>query len=105
MTAYLVRLKNSAELVGLFVSPRAEDLWYYIEECCDPNACEFVALPPGGMYLDQAGAATVPTLVPDPEPEESYPDWFSGATISELWLGIFLGGRGELEWQPIEPGT
>lgn len=102
MTAYLVRLKNNAELVGLFVSPADDMLWEFVDECCDPYECEFVTLPPGGLYLHQAGAPTVPTLIPDPEQEDSFPDWFSGATVSELWLGIFHSGYGELEWQAIE---
>ena len=67
MTAYLVRLKENAELVGLFVSPGPEDLWDYVDECCDPYACEFVALPPGGLYLHNAGAPTVPTIIADPD--------------------------------------
>jgi len=103
MTAYLVRLKKNAELVGLFVSPTGDMLWEFIDECCDPYECEFVKLPPGSLYLHQAGAPTVPTLIPDPEQEDSYPDGFSGSIVSELWLGIFHGGHGELEWQPIEP--
>lgn len=103
MNAYLVRLKKNAELVGFFVSPSPDDLGTYVDECCNPYECEFVVLPLGGLYLHEAGAPTVPTLIPDPEQEDSYPDWFSGATVSELWLGIFHGGHGELEWQSIEP--
>lgn len=101
MRAYLVRLKNNAELVGLFVSPCANELWNYVDECCDPFACEFLKLPPGGLYIDHSGAAKIPTVIADPEDEELYPDWFTGAVVSELWLNIFHGPRG-MQWMPIE---
>ena len=102
MRAYLVRLKKNAELVGLFVSPSVNDLWNYVDECCPPFACEFLRLRPGGLYMDQAGAAKVPTVITDPEDDSLYPDWFAGAVISEFWLDIFYGS-GDLKWKAIEP--
>ena len=101
MRAYLVRLKTNAELVGLFVSPSVKELWNYVDECCDPFACEFLSLPPGGIYLGQSGAAKIPTIIADPEDDSLYPDWLTGAVISELWLDIFYGSR-ELEWKTID---
>jgi hypothetical protein len=101
MHAYLVRLKENAELVGLFVSPNTRKLWDYVDECCSPVACEYVALPPGGLYLHKAGAATVPTTI-DPDSNDGGPDWFSGATLSQLWHEIFFGGRGEPKWKPVD---
>jgi hypothetical protein len=35
-------------------------------------------------------------------PEDNIPDWFAGATISELWLDAFFDkGDGE----PVEPSS
>jgi hypothetical protein len=103
MRAYLVRLKKNAELVGLFVSPSVSELWNYVDECCPPDATEFLRLPPGGIYLPKAGAARIPTIIPDPDDDESYPDWFSGAVLSDLWLDIFYDEPGYRKWKPVEP--
>lgn len=100
MEAYLVRLKKNAELVGLFVSPSPAKLWDFVDECCPPADCEYLLLPPGGIYLHEAGASVVPTAI-DPESDDSGPDWFSGATVSELWLDVFYRGDNELSWRPV----
>jgi len=101
MRAYLVRLTKDTELVGLFVSPSLDRLYEFIDECCDPFSCEYLALPPGGLYLSQAGAAKVPTIIKDPEDDRLYPDFFSGATVSELWMEIFYGPD-DGNWKPIK---
>ena len=103
MNAYLVRLKKNAELVGLFVSPSDGMLWEFVDECCDPCECEFVKLPPGGLYLHDAGAPAVPTSIEYPTDDPDIPDWFAGATLSELWLDIFYSKERGPDWEPIEP--
>lgn len=105
MAAYLVRLKNNAELVGLFVSPTVDLLWEFVDECCDPSECEFVTLPSGGIYLDQAGAPTVPTKIEYPFEDQDIPDWFTGATLSELWLDVFYSKSRGPSWQPVKSAT
>src|SRR5947209_332758 len=102
MQTYLVRLQSNQELVGLFVSPRMDQLWEFVDECCDPFICEFVRLPPGGIYQDHSGAARVPTNERFPVDQDAIPDWFAGATISELWLGAFYD---ESNWAPIKPSA
>jgi len=99
METYLVRLKANKELVGLFVSPSKEDLWHFVDECCDPFVCEFLRLPPGGIYRSESGAPRVPTLDRYPEDDKSIPDWFAGATLSELWLHAFYD---HAVWRPID---
>jgi hypothetical protein len=102
MTAYLVRLKKNAELVGLFVSPSDDMLWDFVDECCDPYECEFVRLPAGGVYLSEAGAPAVPTSIEFPVDDRDIPDWFAGATLSELWLDVFYSKECGPYWQAIE---
>jgi hypothetical protein len=104
MNTYLVRLKRDRELVGLFVSPSRKDLWDFVDECTESGECEYLELPPGGFYFPQAGAPVVPTLTCVPEVEDSFPDWFAGAVLSELWDPIFYTGDHEGEWQPVVPG-
>jgi hypothetical protein len=102
MRAYIVRLKDGAELVGIFVSPSVDTLWRYVDECCDPYECEFLRLPPGGLYLGKPGAASIPTIIEDLEDNKLYPDWFAGAVVSELWLDIFYD---DLKWEAITPSS
>jgi len=42
MSAYIVRVVGENDLVGLFVVPRLEDLFWAVDECCDPSLCEYV---------------------------------------------------------------
>jgi hypothetical protein len=100
VNAYLVRLKANAELVGLFVAPSLGQLTELIDECCPPRDCEYLLLRNGGIYLHQAGAAKVPTSI-DSESDDPGPDWFSGATVSELWLDIFYRGGDGLKWKAV----
>ena len=100
MNLYLVRLQDSAELVGLFLSPDVEALWRFVDECCDPFVCEYVELPPGGIYLDGSGAPRVPTVTRYPVDQDEIPDWFAGATLSELWIPSF---HNTSTWSPILP--
>jgi hypothetical protein len=101
MAAFLVRKKNNAELVGLFVSPSRAQLVDLVDEFCSPFICEYVLLPAGGIYA----SPNAPILeCDDPDPDShSDPDWFSGATISGLWLKYFYGERGDLEWRHLKP--
>ena len=101
MRSFLVRMKRSTELVGIFVSPSAQCLWNFVDECINPFVCEYVVLAPGGVYWSDAGAAKIPTLILDPENDSLYPDFFAGGTISERWMSIFYG-PGEVKWTPIE---
>src|SRR5689334_21767505 len=99
MGTYLVRLAFNKELVGLFVSPSAEHLGEFVDECCDPSLCEFVKLPPGGVFRSEAGAPRVPTRERYPVEDHQIPDWFAGATISELWLYAFFDNAC---WHPVD---
>ena len=100
MPTYLVRLKANRELVGLFNADDPNDLWTYVDECCDISDCEYLPLPRGGMYHSGAGAPDVPTVWRDqPGTVEKMPDWFSGATMTDNWAEVFESEKGEKGWQ------
>lgn len=99
MGTYLVRLQSNAELVGIFVAPNVTDLALFIDECCDPGACEYVTLPPGSIYLPKAGASRVP--MPWPDDDFVPPNWFDGATISEYWSDVFYDDAYAKKWKPV----
>lgn len=102
MEIYVVRLSSNKELVGLFAAPSTDRLWEYVDECCDVDSCEFTQLGPGGLYLSDAGAPRVPTIKRYPTDEKDIPDWFAGATLSELWTDVFFCD--DAEWRPIGLG-
>lgn len=102
MQAFLVRLKRNQELVGIFLTPTEDELWQYVDEATDVDACECLELPPGGFYFPHSGAPRVPTLICDPNDESSFPDWFSNALVSELWDDIMYSDKHEPDWRPVE---
>lgn len=56
MSAYLVKLIDNNELVGLFVVDRLTDLGVAVDEICDPFACEFKPINRGAMlWMSQSG--------------------------------------------------
>lgn len=96
MPAYLVRLKENKEIVGIFVSADKESLSLFVDECCDPAACEYTKLGNGGLFLANRGAPAVPHIFNEDFDNEA-PDWFAGATISDLWPAFFE----EAKWKPV----
>jgi hypothetical protein len=99
MHAYLVRFAETKALLGIFVSPSKERLWWYVDEAADVRDCEFLPLPPGSVYDFRAETPKVPTLVT--AGHGSQPDWFRSAVLSEYWDDIFLSDRCDGEWRPI----
>jgi hypothetical protein len=92
MRAYLVRFAETKALLGIFISPSKERLWWYVDEAADVRDCEYLPLPPGGMYPLRAETPKVPALIAAGD-LASHPDWFRGAVVSEYWNDIFLSDR------------
>lgn len=57
--AYLVRVIDSKEFVGIFWASSIAWLAALVDEVCDPGACEFKRLSDGGFYIHGA-AGIVP---------------------------------------------
>ena len=55
MSAYLVRVTDTKELVGLFVCGRLADLGWLVDECCDPGGCEYRRHTFGSIYWPEQG--------------------------------------------------
>lgn len=77
MGAYLVRIRHSKELVGIFVSPSVRLLWRYVDDDIDVRECEFLRLPAGGVYVVDRETPTVPTIA-DAARDLLEPYWFGG---------------------------
>lgn len=101
MSAYLVRLAPTRELVGIFVCKRAALAWW-IDGECDPSECEYVELGPGYLYWG-AGAPAVPlTMDADFEIVGRDLDW-NGCGPSEGGHAALVHCEGDEppEWHPV----
>tara|TARA_R110000868_G_scaffold402329_1_gene678562 strand:- start:554 stop:871 length:318 start_codon:yes stop_codon:yes gene_type:complete len=52
MSAYGVRLSEDHQAVGIFWAESLNDLFWAIDECCDPNECEIKKLKAGGIMWE-----------------------------------------------------
>lgn len=60
MPAYLVRIIDTRDLVGIFIVDDEDDPEFVMDECTDAPGCEYVETPAGGIVWaspGQAGAA------------------------------------------------
>ncbi|MGY4351239.1 hypothetical protein ACVWXM_007732 [Bradyrhizobium sp. GM7.3] len=102
MPAYLVRIIDTRDLVGIFVADNEDDLEIVVDECTDVPGCEYVELPAGGVMWESP-AKPVPLNPGDPEedasPVEDFP--WGAASLTEAWWFVAYG-RVEVEWTPFE---
>jgi hypothetical protein len=63
MTAYIVRLSDNKELVGLFWSNSLRGLGWAIDECCNPYACEYKKVDDGGIFWSDKVPIKIPILI------------------------------------------
>lgn len=103
MPAYLVRIIENRDLVGIFVADDELYLEIVVDECTDASGCEYTDLPDGGIMWESP-AKPVPLDAGDPEddgsPVEKFP--WSGASLTERWFN-FAYGFEDAEWTPFEP--
>ncbi|SFN80818.1 hypothetical protein SAMN05216573_12256 [Bradyrhizobium sp. Rc3b] len=92
MPAYLVRIIENRDLVGIFIADDEDDLAFVMDECTDAPGGEYVELPAGGIMWDSP-AKPVPLQTGDPEDMESEPEEFpwAGASLTERWWYIAYG--------------
>lgn len=53
MKAYLVRVIDSQELVGLYWAKNEAGLYDLVDESCPPAHCEYTPLPEGGIVWEE----------------------------------------------------
>jgi hypothetical protein len=99
MQAYLVRVIDTHEIVGIFVC-RKSDMLHVIDECCDPCICEYTKLDDGGIFFPHRSDVKVPVEY-DEETDECKNDirW-EELTVSEGWR-YSLYGHSNNRWHPI----
>jgi hypothetical protein len=96
MSAYIVRLIDTDELVGLLITDTVKDLFWAVDEVTDPNSCEFKRIKFGGI-LWHVGTGQV---YEEDDSEEPAP--LDGASFSEYTMAAYEDGR---RWKQFEPGV
>ncbi|WNV08900.1 hypothetical protein [Tardiphaga sp. 709] len=103
MPTYLVRIIETRDLVGVFSADNILQLIIIVNECTEPDDCEYARLSvPGGIMWT---SPAIPIPIPRTDDEDgSEPDpmpW-SEATDTERWWTIctairFVGGNGSFQ--------
>jgi hypothetical protein len=105
MPAYLVRLIDSCQIVGLFFVDHAEHLSDSVNEWTEGDRCEYVKLPAGGIVWAEPSGVAVP-MNPGTELDANWaiPELpFNSATMSESWLNLLYGYPSTLRWTKLKP--
>ena len=100
MKAYIVRLKETQELVGFYTAHSADELCSLVDEITDPGACEALDAGPGGICWGHPIATRVPErLNEDGELIDDEPSpggwglsegWTAKTFESGIWVGLLL---------------
>lgn len=100
MTVYLARLIADHQLVGVFSVQDDSELFWLVDECCDPGAVELTELGTGGMLWSSSDAPTVPAAVEE-DGEAGFEGVPEGAELSEGWRPSFFDYGDEPVWKPV----
>lgn len=101
MTAYIARFNEEQqrprELIGFFFADDRNQLYNMIDECCDVDCCEVMALGPGGIYWD----SSVEFVVPYPgEISEAAPGLPNNASVTDSWTPVLCNENKE-DWDRV----
>lgn len=100
MITYLARLIKDRQLVGIFTVDDDSELFWLVDECCDPGAVELTELTTGGIYWSSPDAPAVPSSV-DEDGEAGFEGLPEGAELSEGWRSTFFDYGHEPVWKPV----
>src|SRR5690242_2747420 len=107
MPAYMVRVEGTRDIVGFFFAETMEDLLYAVDECTEPDGCEYVEMPVGGIMWTSL-AIPVPIDHRSDDPEDDDPEQeleklpWARAELSEGWWSVVYGYTDE-QWIPFFP--
>lgn len=90
MNVWLVRAKNSKELIGIFVAQTHKELFYLVDAECDPFQCECKSIGEGGITFDYKESRFLP---------DEYP--VKNVHIFETWFHDICDHKGKKRWQSI----
>jgi len=98
MPAYLVRLIDTHDLVGIFFASSVRAAFFVVDECTEVDACEYVVLPSGGIMWTKP-AVRIPIELPqDGELDEANLVPWAEASFTEVWWN-YAHGFENLKWK------
>lgn len=97
MPTYLIRLTENKELVGICAAISADELFWLVDECTDPNSCEYKILGTGGIFWMDQIDMKIPVNDGLSDIEEG--KLFSLARMSEDWDDEIFNEEGK--WFPV----
>lgn len=109
MPAYLVRLIETHDLVGIYSVESIQQLIVLIDECTDPESCEYTRFrAPGGIMWGSPAVSIPVERQPDADGSEPDPIPWEGASFTERWWNLVYG-YDRSRWKrfypddPVEP--
>lgn len=101
MGMYLARLTDDKQIVGFFHVGSDDELFWLIDECCDPYQVEIADIGTGGLYWSTTVDFSVP--IPDDEHGEPIHEGLPpNPTLNSEWTDALFGNE-ELLWRPVPP--
>jgi hypothetical protein len=89
LAPWFVRVAHNKVSVGIFACAE-DDLWHLVDEVCEPDACEYKRLPPGGFVF---GGEVVLHEAPDTENDHMRDCW-----LTHEWCAVYDDDGG---WERI----
>jgi hypothetical protein len=102
--AYFVRVAADRQVVGLFVAPSIVTLATLVDECCDPDSCEYAPAGMGGMLVERPTRATWPLSDPAQNDRDGAYEFATGledAALTQHWENDLRITPNHLEWKPL----
>jgi hypothetical protein len=103
LRAFFVRKAANHEVVGLFVAPTVLLLVALVDECCDPNACEYAPARMGGITVGESTAATWPLSDTASDGSFQFATGLEAAALTQQWEDDLRFIADSLSWKPLAP--
>lgn len=103
MRTYFVRVAADKQVVGVFVAPSLLMLAVLVDECCDPNTCEYAPAGMGGIMVEEPTTATWPLSDPanDEQGRTQFATGLEGGALTQQWEDDLRFAPNGLVWKPL----
>jgi hypothetical protein len=105
LRAFFVRKTANHEVVGLFVAPTVLLLAALVDECCDPNACEYALARTGGIIVSASTDATWPLSDTASDGSFEFATGLEAAVLTQQWGDDLRFVGDSLSWKPLAPAA
>jgi hypothetical protein len=99
-----VRVAADKQVVGVFVAPSLVMLAALVDECCDPNTCEYAPAGIGGIMVEEPTTATWPLADPANDQRgrtHEFATGLEGGTLTQRWEDDLRFAPNRLVWKPL----